>query len=337
MTGAVNRRKSSWWLPLAVLLLLSLLLLWTEGSEQGQQREPRGAARDGSVQSGFPRDVPLPGGETLHLERAPQAVVAAASGSVDLVCALIPPERVAGIPGSSERYSGLRDADSPYLARPRFQQYEAERLLQLRPDLVLAYPWQSADTTARLREAGVVVVLLPDPTDWPSLQVQVRSLGLLLGAEQAASDLLERCTEQVERLEQAATGRPEWTAVAYSNGGAGGYAAGSGTTNDEILRLAGFRNIAPRAGHTALTFEELLVLDPDALLVGGQAEAQHAGGTAGLLRTEPALASLRAVVEDRIIVLDSWLYTTLSHHLLDAAERVLEQSAEWGRAERGPR
>jgi iron complex transport system substrate-binding protein len=330
-TGAGMRRRgeaggiSSWALPGVVVLVLAAVLLWTDADAP----DARGAAEPVAVDGSFPRDVVLPDGGVLHLDVAPVAILPAASGSVDLVCALVPPERVAALPDLALRYSGLRDPDSPYLARPRFDVYEAERVLSVAPDLVLAHPWQSPDTTARLREAGVEVVVLPDPVDWAGVVEQVGQVGELLGAEQAADDLLARCDAKLRSIRSEAADRPGWTALAYSYGGAGGLVAGAGTTNDEIFRLAGLTNISPRAGHTALTFEELLVLDPDVLVIGGQADKQQAGGTLAVLRSEPALAGLRAVVEDRIVVLDSWLYTTLSHHLLDAAEEVLVQSADW--------
>ena len=48
-----------------------------------------------------------------------------------------------------------------------------------------------------------------------------------------------------------------------------------------------------------------------------------------MLRSEPALATLAAVADDRIVVLEPWLYTTLSHHLVDAAEEVFAQTERW--------
>lgn len=335
-TSGAAQSSSRWAVPAVVVLTLAAVLLWTDGD--GASGAAGGASLDpAGAHSGYPRDVTLPDGSVLHQEAPPMAILPGAAGSVDLVCALVPPERLAALPDQALRYSGLRDPDSPYLSRPRFDVYEAERVLAVMPDLVLTHPWQSPDTTARLREAGVDVVQLPDPEDWPGLVEQVRQVGELLGAEAAAANLLERCDAKLQEITSEAERRPVWTALAYSHGGAGGLVAGAGTTNDEILRLAGMRNIAPRAGHTALSFEELLVLDPDVLLVGGEADSQESGGTLAVLRSEPALAGLAAVAEDRIVVLESWLYTTLSHHLLDAAEEVLEQSAGWASAERSER
>jgi iron complex transport system substrate-binding protein len=270
----------------------------------------------------------LPDGGELVLAGSPQHIVPAAAGSVDLLCELVPPERIAALPDQALRYSGLRDPGDPHLARPRFDAYEAEPLLAAEPDLVIAHGWQRGETTARLREAGVPVLVLGDPTSWAETRDVITLLGRILDAEDAAADLVARYDERVDALaaRRALRGaRP--TALAYSNGGAGGWVAGADTTCHEFMELAGLDNLAARdgqTGHRTITYEELLLLDPDVFVVSGAADAQSPGGTAALLRNEPALASLRAVAADRILVLEPWLYTSVSQHVVDAAEQLAD-------------
>ena len=155
---------------------------------------------------------------------------------------------------------------------------------------------------------------------------QILTVGRLLGAELSAEALLARYDARVVTLAEAGRELSAIHALCYSNGGYGGMVAGAGTTNDELLRLAGLTNLAAeqgRSGHAEMGFEELLLLDPDVFVVSGGGDGAL-GGTARLLTTEPALAGLTAVREGRILVLESWLYTTLSQHLVDAAERLQE-------------
>lgn len=289
------------------------------------------------------RAISLPDGQSVSVPLRARAIVPAAAGAVDIVCALVSPERVAALPRQALKYSGLRNADSPYLKRTRFEVYTAEPILAAGPDLVLAHSWQRGDTTARLTEAGVPVVILPDPRSWDEVVSQVRLVGRLVGAEAAAEELLASYQPRVDVLERS---RPDvmLTALCYSNGGAGGWVAGASTTNDEILRLAGLRNLAAeagRVGHDTITVEELLVLDPDVFVVGGAADAQQPGGTLRMLQEDPSLEQLRAVRGGRVLVLDSWLYTTVSQHMVDAAERLAELARPLAqaraRADGGPR
>src|SRR5262245_28978599 len=65
--------------------------------------------------AGFPRDVALPGGGVLRVPAPPQRVVVSSSGLGDLVCELLPPEALAGLPDQMRSYSGRRAPDDPYL------------------------------------------------------------------------------------------------------------------------------------------------------------------------------------------------------------------------------
>lgn len=275
----------------------------------------------------------LPDGSVLQLAAPPVAILPGSAGSVDMVCALVPPERLAGLPHGSDRYSALTDEPgSAFLQRPSFVAFRAEQLLGLAPDLVIAHSWQPADTIARLQEAGVPVLRLADANVWADVRTQLVLLGSILAAEGQAAALVADYDGRVAALLQDQGAATALSAVCYSNGGAGGWAAGSDTTLDEILRLAGLRNLAAEAGlvgHDTMTFEELLLLDPDVLVVGGAADGQQAGGTLALLRETDALAALSSVRAERIIELPSWLYTTTSQYVVDAAERVARAAAPW--------
>ncbi|RKY22030.1 MAG: hypothetical protein DRQ55_02485 [Planctomycetota bacterium] len=259
------------------------------------------------------------------IEPPPQAVVPASSGVVDLVCSLLPAARVAALPSQTLRYSGLRDDASPHLARPTFSVYESERILVHEPDLVLADTWQSADTTERLRESGLCVLVMSEAVNWPAIREQIVQLARVLGVRAEGEALVSAYDQRVEALQDQLGEAPRLGAICYSNGGAGGWLAGAGTTNDEALRLAGLTNLAAetgRRGHVPVSFEELLVMDPYLIVVGGEVGDQQQSGTARLLLENEALSGLQAVRAGRVLVIDSWLYTTTSHHIIDAAEEI---------------
>jgi len=299
----------------------------------GERARVEAPDRHAPAPAGWPRTLALPDGSQLTLPRPPRRVVPGSAGSLDMLAALIPAERIAAIPAGSERYSALRDPASPYLARPRFAAYQAEPLLLRDPDLVLVHSWQSADTTRRLTQAGVPVLRLADANDWPTIAAQLELLGALLGAESRAAQVLAEHVARVQALAATWAGRPRPTALCYSNGGAGGSVAGADTTNDEILRLAGLVNLAAergRVGHGSLTFEELLVLDPDVLVVGSSEEgADMTGGTAAVLAGTAALSGLSALRHGHVVTLPSWLYTTTGQHVVDAAEQLAAAVEPW--------
>lgn len=258
---------------------------------------------------------------------APRRIVPASAGVVDLVTALVPPDRIAGLPAQSLLFSAASAAreDQALRARPQFQAYAAEPLLALSPDLVICDPWQSGETTERLREAGVSVLVLDQLESLEGVRATLAQLGTLLGAEAACTATLADLDARVARLAEGVPRRSAWRALAYSNGGGGGWLAGEGTTADEWIRLTGMRNAGAeggRTGHVRCSFEELLALDPDLIVISSRGEGGEPGVTAQILREEPGLANLAAVRDDRIVALDAWLFSAIGPHLVTAAEAL---------------
>lgn len=312
-------RLLGWLVPLALLGVI----VWGVRDTLAGRRAAPGAAAEAPA-PGFPRTITLPDGGRLTLAAPPHRIVPASSGLADLVCALVLPERIAALPTQVRDYSGLREPGNPYLARPQFEAYAAEPLLAFRSDLVVVDRWAQVETTARLREAGVPVLVMDAPEHLADVRAALTLLASALGTEDAGRAALAGLDDRVQALQTSAPRRAGLRAVAYTNGGTGGWVAGAGTSADEWITLAGLTNAAAagRRGHERCSFEELLALDPDLIIVPGSPAAGLGAGTARLLSTEPALQSLRALARRAIVVLDPWLYDTASQHIVTAAERL---------------
>jgi iron complex transport system substrate-binding protein len=315
--------------------VLSGVLSGVLGACGGQAEQPppeiaaaasiRAAAPEdhGHETAGYPRSLLGHDGVQVRLAAPPRRVVPASAGLVDLACSLLPPERLAGLPGQALAYSSLRDEASPYLQRPRFEVYAAEPVLGLRPDLVLADAWQSRETTESLRGAGVPVLVLGQLERSAQAESALRLLAEAFGTEDACDVVLAQLRARTDALAATGATRRGWRALSYVNGGTGGWVAGAGTTPDEWITMTGMTNAAAAwQGHARCSFEQLLELDPDLIVVSGRAAYDDMSGTAGLLRSEPALASLAALRGERVIVLDAWLYNTLGLHSVAAAEAL---------------
>lgn len=143
---------------------------------------------------------------------------------------------------------------------------DAESVLALKPDMVLASVYNRPETLARLRRAGLSVVTLDEVSTLAQILAQIEEVGALLGRREEARALAERfetaLAETAGRLDAA-----NLTALYYERGG---YVPGATGLVSDMMRHTGLRNAATAAGIGAPRFldvEAVLALRPGLLVI----------------------------------------------------------------------
>lgn len=143
-----------------------------------------------------------------------------------------------------------------------------EAVVALKPDLVLSSDNLAARTNEQLRGLGLRVLSI-DPLSMSDVARAIRLLGDVTGrresAEGAAADFERRVADVAKRLEGVTT-RP----TVYLEASSTPHAAAPGMTGDEMIRLAGGRNVITEtyAGKwIPISWELVLARDPDFVIV----------------------------------------------------------------------
>jgi len=164
----------------------------------------------------------------------------------------------------------------------------AEQVYLLHPDLVLAGEYTSFATIDLLRRLGVAVVQVPVVNALDEVPDQVRQVAAALGREAAGEALV---ADYDRGLAALTVDLPELAGALYYPSG---YTTGGGTVADDVLRHAGFYNIAERAGLSGggyMSLEQLVLTEPRMIVTSrpypGASRAEE------ILR-HPALAALGA-------------------------------------------
>ncbi|TCS17460.1 ABC transporter substrate-binding protein [Caulobacter sp. BK020] len=179
----------------------------------------------------------------------------------------------------------------------------AEEVIALRPDVVLTAAHSSPATRAALKRLGIRTELFKVPNSWVENQEQIRRIAAAVGHAERGEALIARVEAAMARGAPRPSARPITALVFQPNG----FAAGHGTLVDEMMRRAGFVNVARRYGLKKwgnVSLERLLD-DPPEVLLAGQA-APNAPTFAEKILSHPALASIssrmtRAVFPERLL------------------------------------
>ena len=133
---------------------------------------------------------------------------------------------------------------------------DAEAVLQLHPDLVLAGDYGAQGAVAALRARGVRVVQVSEPTDFAGVDKQVSLVAAALGVPAKGAAIL---ADMRARLASIAV-HDRGTAVLWE---ARGFSAGLGSFGDAVLHVAGYRNIGTGG---EMSVETLAAHPPDVLI-----------------------------------------------------------------------
>jgi iron complex transport system substrate-binding protein len=207
---------------------------------------------------------------------------------------------------------------------------ELEHALALKPDLVLLASYNDADFMARLGRAHVRTFVLSSFSTLDDVEANLERLGRLTHEEKAAAAVL--AAFRAERARLAAHGRARRAAPRLLALGADGSVSAAGTLFDEIARLVGARNVAAEAGLKGWPRpdpEALAMLAPTDVVVEGEPEERAA--RIATLSAQAATRALAAVRAGRVIVVPAREMSSVSQHLLKAAERLsraLDQAAD---------
>jgi iron complex transport system substrate-binding protein len=201
----------------------------------------------------------------------PMRVPTLSVGFDEITLELVDPSRVAavGTVTANPEYSNIADlAAQVSLKIGR----DAEQVLGVAPDLVVASPFADPTLVRQLRDAGVPVVVADLVSSADGQADNVHFLAYLYGEETRGEAVALRVETRISRLRAVTTQHPRdgWPKALVLSSGHPLSAAGSGTTEDGVLGLAGLRNAAAEAGvvgNSDVSLEVMAQMQPDVVIV----------------------------------------------------------------------
>ncbi len=157
-----------------------------------------------------------------------------------------------------------------------------ESILAMKPDLVISGSMVSRKATDQLDQMGVPMVCVIEKPRFQVLYDNISAIGRLVGKEHEADSLNALMRERVNALDTNTLTQLHNNAlpkVYYVVGfGAGGnFTAGGNTFINDIIRMAGGRNIAEDIEGWSYSLEALMREEPDYIIVRREDSAAFCG------------------------------------------------------------
>jgi len=265
-------------------------------------------------------------GETATLAAPPKRIVSLSPAITEMVFAIGAGDRLVGV----TEYCDYPSEATKLPTVGAYTGFSLERVLSLRPEVVIGMRGTSKEAVNGLREAGVPV-LTYDPVSVRDVLHLMDELSGMVLTEGETTDAVTQLRGRVELVQKQAARLLRHPRVLCAVQLEPMYAAGKDNHIDDMMRLAGGENVAGDAAVAwpQYSLERMLEKDPEVIIIPrgymGQDEAE--GAMAEKLKASKAWAETTAVKRDAVMEIRDDLLTLPGPRIVKGLETMAEAIA----------
>jgi iron complex transport system substrate-binding protein len=145
-----------------------------------------------------------------------------------------------------------------------------EKIIRLKPDLVIASSMVSDDVYKALDKAGVKAISINKESTFEGTFGFIRDVGLVIGKKQEAENLVASMHAQLVAIQERYKNKPNRRVCFVVAFGTYDASATGDTYLDEMIALAGGVNVAKDGRNWMFSKEQLLLANPDVIILMGR-------------------------------------------------------------------
>ncbi len=265
--------------------------------------------------SKYPITVTDDFGRNVTITKEPERIVSTAPSNTEILFALGLENKTVGVTEYCNYPTGALKKEKI----GGFSTVNIEKIISLKPDLVVASGKTGNENIGMLENFGVSVVVL-DPTNIEGILKDIELVGEITGTNENASKLVADMEERINAIKPPG----EKLRVVYVVWHDPLMGAGKETFADDLIKKAGGINIANFTGYKVISLESVISENPDIIITSvGHGDAKNM--TYGFILNEPGLRIVNAVKNGKIYGIDADLTGRGAPRIVDA----LEQFSEW--------
>ncbi|CAM4381154.1 ABC transporter substrate-binding protein [Paenibacillus tarimensis] len=238
----------------------------TEASQQNQPERNAGAVNEAPVEpeaepageTAYPLTLTDSTGTEVVIAQEPERVVSLVPSETEILYAIGASEQVAGVDDNSNYPKEV--ADKP---RVGGMDTNIEAVAGLNPDLVIANGSMNGSAVEALRKMGVTV-FASEPKTIEETIAHIEQIGVIVNRQQEAQEVAEEMRTELQTVLEAVKGASvKKVYLEFSPG----WTVGKGEFLDEVVTLAGGKNVAgDQEGWFAMDAEQILQANPDVII-----------------------------------------------------------------------
>ncbi len=224
------------------------------GYQEAEQRENKNVA--------FPVTVKDARGSEVVVEEKPERIVSLIPSNTETAFALGLEKEIVGVSDHDNYPEEVEEKE-----RVGGMELNIEKIISLKPDLVLASEINPQEGLQQLEDAGITVLVVNDAANFSDAYDSIKMIGEATGKLDEAEKIVQGIKNKIKEIQdQIGTDAEKkkvyvevWPAPDIS-------VAGKNTFIDEMLQLIGAENIIKKEGWPKVDQEAVIEADPDVII-----------------------------------------------------------------------
>ncbi len=283
-----------------------------------------------------PLSAPVPTGAPATVSAGPRGITLTDDAGRQVTLASVPQRIVSLAPSTTEMAFALgignrviaADTFSDYPAEakslPKIKTYPLnfEQVVSLQPDLVLAAGIQAPDDIKKLSDLKLnVLVVGSSKATFEGVMTDILMVGKATGTELQAQSVVDGMKQKLDRIKGivlGATTQPKVYWELDATDPTKPFTPGPGSFIDDIIALAGGKNIAAsaKAPYAQLSTEEIIAANPDVIILSDAAY----GITPDSVKARGGWGTISAVKNNKVLAIDDNLVSRPGPRVVDGLE-----------------
>jgi len=210
----------------------------------------------------FPSKAQDDSGRSLEILQAPGRIISLIPAATEQLYLLDAGDRIVGVTIYCQRPSQAQTKEKVGTVID----VNIEKIIELRPDLIIASPLTDHKQIRKLRGLGLRVETFDAPKDFHGLCESFLTLSRIIGKKRKAEEVLERTKRKLEAVREGIEGDAK-ARVFVQIGANPLFTADEGSFINDLIEYAGGINIAGDVNTGIFSREEVIKRNPDIILI----------------------------------------------------------------------
>ena len=270
----------------------------------------------------WPRNITVSGNEIV-IEERPDNVLTISLGHDEILFGISDDSQIVGTTiFAQEEGSNIKNKS---YGLPTITT-DPESIITLDPDIVFADPYASVELIDTLTDSGILVIQTPLNNDISGRKNDVWFMAYITGNLDQAQTLIEDIDNKINVLSDITENNNVKKKILTLSWWDSYWTAGTGSTEDSIINLAGAINIASENGiesNTTIDKEKLISMNPEIILIT-QSVAWGGQDFYDQLFLDTSLSSIEAIKNSNVFLVNPNWWGTLSYWNIMGAKQLIE-------------